>query len=103
LSFEVRRGTHPSGHAWIAAPASYRVSFWKKLSEGEPPGVPLWAEDGVEIVGAQDIVEVLTWIEEMRAGRVFTIDLEIDLTAKVGGRGMVRVYGVDPPQWNTSA
>jgi hypothetical protein len=98
--FVIRRASHPEGHAWVARPASYVVSFWEKLTEPEPPVMPLWSQSGVEILGALDIMEVLSWIEEKAEGRLFTIDLEINLAQTGGGSGRVRIYGEDPPQWN---
>jgi hypothetical protein len=100
--FETRRASHPEGHAWVARPASYVVSFWEKLTDPEPPVRPLWSQSGVEILGARDIVEVLSWVEEKAEGRLFTIDLGINLTQTVGGSGTVRIYGEDPPQWNSA-
>jgi hypothetical protein len=77
---------------WEAVATAYRVYFWSKMSDPEPPELPLWRCEARRLAGAADVAEVLAWAKEDADARRFTVYAEVDGPPE----GLVQVFGVDP-------
>jgi hypothetical protein len=81
------RPVDPRDIEWEASSPAYRVYFWREDSRGG------YASEEFQLDGATDVHEVLTWVAENADGRVLTVYALVEVE---GGRGLVRLAGVDP-------
>ena len=78
---------------WVVEEPSYRVVFWTKLNDPEPPLVPLWSETSHTLRGVSDVTQALTWAEENAEGRQVCVYAEVDRGPDLG---FVLLRGTDP-------
>jgi hypothetical protein len=70
----------PRDQRWEAEAEAYRVYFWS------PPPFGAWRSEEFEITDA-DVAEVLAWAEREASGRLRTVYVRYDWTAKSGSCG----------------
>jgi hypothetical protein len=77
------RTIDPRTAQWEDYEPSYRVYFWDEASSSYE----------YELLGAPDIDEVITWAEENRGQRTYTMYVVVQSS---DGPGLMRVRGTDP-------
>jgi hypothetical protein len=77
---------------WETDASSYRVYFWSKLTEPDPPDVPVWKCTPVKVTEVGDVSDVLEWARDNAAGRTYTVYVEVDADP----RGLLQIFGEDP-------
>jgi hypothetical protein len=78
---------------WVVSHPTYRVEFWERLSNPEPPLVPMWASYVIRLRGAKDAHEAIAWAEANAHGRDITVYAEVDRGPE---HGHVLLVGRDP-------
>ena len=83
---------------WETDPVhDYRVVFWKQ--QAAPPGIPqermMWMADEHDVLGAQDVHDVIAWADDeaRRRGSTYTLHAKVDRGAD---GGLVWLAGIDP-------
>jgi hypothetical protein len=85
----------PRDISWEVGAPTYRVYFWSRVdvSPGVAAGCAGWVADEWRLTRARDVHEVLTWAEQRRGGRSYTLYAEF---GGEDGMGMVNLAGIDP-------
>lgn len=87
---DVTSGDHGK---WETDADAYRVYFWTKERDAEPPLAPHWSFEPYRVVETADVIEVLDWAEREAAGRVVTIWVEVISSTSPG---LLKIHGRDP-------
>jgi hypothetical protein len=75
----------------------YRVNFWEL---GPSDG---WNLDAFRLIGASDVAEVMSWVEQCRRGRNIELFVEVHTDPATSmdiqrRSGLVRILGEDPDE-----
>jgi hypothetical protein len=78
---------------WVVEHPTYRVEFWERLSNPEPPLVPMWSSYVIRLRGAGDVHEAIAWADANAHGRSVAVYAEVDRGPE---HGHVLLLGTDP-------
>jgi hypothetical protein len=87
---------------WESAPTHhYHVVFWRQplAPEHVAQEEVMWAADENDVIGAQDVREVIAWADEEARSRKSTYTLWA-VVARGSDVGMVWLAGIDPTVWS---